>query len=108
MSENTDNWKEYSKLVLKELETLARGIDELKVEIRDIYQNFAVLQNHSTRIEDLQKWQSRINDVASPIQLKDHIETIADLKSFKIKAITIFAVIQFIMAAAVFIMEFFK
>lgn len=102
MSNDENGWSEYSKLVLKELETLAKGIDGLKSEIGDLKQDLLVMKNHANRIDDLQVWKGRIDDVASPTQLKEHIESIGDLKSFKTKAITVFAVVQFLMGFAVF------
>jgi hypothetical protein len=102
MSNDENGWSEYSKLVLKELETLAKGIDSLKTEIGEIKQELIVMKNHANRIDELQAWKGRVDDVASPTQLKEHIDTIAELRSFKTKAVTVFAVIQFLMAFALF------
>ena len=102
MPNEENGWSEYSKLVLKELETLAKGIDSLKSEIGDLKEELVVMKNHATRIDELQTWKGRVDDVASPTQLKEHINDISDLKSFKTKAVTIFAVVQFLMGAILF------
>ena len=52
------------------------------------------------------KWKERIDEVASPSQLKDLQDQVEDLKLFKTKAVTIFAVVQFAMAAIVFAQRF--
>jgi hypothetical protein len=44
--------------------------------------------------------------VVSPSQLRENIKSIDDLKQFKTKAITVFAVVQFIMAASVALARF--
>lgn len=96
MSEN--GWAEYSRLVLKELETLASGIDSLRVELQDVKQELAKMQVREDRVEELKVWKDKVDDVASPSQLKEAIQEIEQLKEFKTKAITIFAVVQFGMA----------
>jgi len=107
MSGNENGWSEYSKLVLKELETLAKGIDSVKDEMGDLKQELIVLKNQQARIDELREWKGRIDDVVSPVQLKDMTADVAELKAFRTKAITVFAVIQFLMAAIVFTQNFF-
>jgi len=102
MNDNEDSWPEYSRLVLKELESLADGLSILKSDIDAIKQDMGTVKYCTERYYDLQTWKNRIDDVASPVQLKEHVASISDLKSFKTKAITIFAVIQFLMAFALF------
>jgi hypothetical protein len=96
MSEN--GWAEYSRLVLKELETLASGIDSLRVELQDVKQELAKMQVREDRVEELKVWKDKVDDVASPSQLKEAMQEIEQLKEFKTKAITVFAVVQFGMA----------
>lgn len=102
MSNDENGWSEYSKLVLKELETLAKGIDGLKAEIGELKQELVVMKNHANRIDELAAWKGRIDDVASPTQLKSHVDSIGELQSFKTKAITVFTVVQFLMGFALF------
>ena len=104
---NSDNgWGEYSRLVLKELETLANGIKELNESLQDVKKEIAVIRAREDKVQELIKWKDRIDEVASPSQLKELQQQVEDLKLFKTKAITIFAVVQFAMGAIVFAMNF--
>ena len=101
-----NGWGEYSRLVLKELETLARSIDSLRGELREVKQEIAKMQVREDKVTEIVKWKERIDEVASPSQLKDLQDQVEELKLFKTKAVTIFAVIQFAMAAIVFAQRF--
>ena len=98
-SEN--GWSEYSKLVLKELETLAGAITSLNSEIQELKQEIARMREREDRVDELRAWEDKIDEVASPTQLGTALKEVDDLKQFKTKAVTIFAVVQFIMAAAI-------
>jgi hypothetical protein len=101
-----NGWGEYSRLVLKELETLASGIESLRTELQEVKQELAKMQVREDAVKEIKIWKDKIDEVASPSQLKDAIKEIEELKLFKTKAVTIFAVIQFAMAAIVFAMRF--
>lgn len=101
-----NGWGEYSRLVLKELETLASGIESLRTELQEVKQELAKMQVREDKVQEIVKWKQRIDEVASPTQLKDLQEQVEDLKLFKTKAVTIFAVVQFGMAAIVFLQRF--
>jgi len=104
---NNDNgWGEYSRLVLKELETLASGIKELNESINDMKREMTEIRAKEDKVQELVKWKERIDEVASPSQLKDLQMQVEDLKLFKTKAVTIFAVVQFGMGAILFFAEF--
>jgi len=104
---NNDNgWGEYSRLVLKELETLASGIKELNDSINDMKREMTEIRAKEDKVQELVKWKERIDEVASPSQLKDLQMQVEDLKLFKTKAVTIFAVVQFGMGAILFFAEF--
>jgi uncharacterized protein YoxC len=105
-SEN--GWTEYSRLVLKELETLASGIKELNESINDMKREMTEIRAKEDKVQELVKWKERIDEVASPTQLKELQEQVDELKSFKTQAVTVFAVVQFAMAAIVFAMKFFE
>ena len=98
---NQNGWNEYSRLVLKELETLASSIDGLRTELQDIKQDMAAMRVREDKIDELKAWKEKIDEVASPTQLKEMVGEIDGLKQFKTKAVTVFAVVQFLMAAAV-------
>jgi len=64
MSEN--GWAEYSRLVLKELETLATGIEALRSELQDVKQELAKMQVREDKVDELKTWKEKIDEVASP------------------------------------------
>ena len=99
---NENGWGEYSKLVLKELETLAQGIKDLNDSISDMRKEITEIRAKEDKILEITQWKQRIDEVASPTQLKELKQEVDDLKMFKTKAVTIFAVIQFAMAAILF------
>lgn len=108
-NDNQNGWNEYSKLVLKELETLADGIDNLRGEIQEVKQEMVKIQAREDRVEEIKQWKEKLDDIASPSQLKSLVDEVESLKVFKTKSITIFAVVQFAMAATVWALNvFFK
>lgn len=95
-NKNQNGWNEYSKLVLKELERLNDNYESLRDELVSLR---GEVGKHDT--ESIKKWKDSIDDVFSPSQMKELREEVDSLKSFKTTAITIFAVIQFLMALMV-------
>tara|TARA_R110002167_G_scaffold199377_1_gene402605 strand:- start:599 stop:928 length:330 start_codon:yes stop_codon:yes gene_type:complete len=106
MANNEQNgWNEYSKLVIAELERLNDGITKLNSEIQDLKGEIKELKVKEDFAKEFWKWKQAVDEVASPSQLKYTIKDVADLKTFKTQAITIWAVVQLITAA---IITFFK
>lgn len=97
---NENGWGEYSRLVLKELETLASSITALNSEIQELKQEIARMREREDRVDELRAWKANIDEIASPTQLQTKFNEVEELKQFKTKAVTIFAVVQFIMATA--------
>ena len=106
MTNDNNGWGEYSRLVLKELETLAQGIKDLNDSLNDMKREITEIRAREDKVQELVKWKDRIDEVASPTQLEKLKEEVEDLKMFRTKAVTIFAVIQFLMAAVVFAQRF--
>ena len=106
-SDSQNGWNEYSRLVLKELETLAASISALREELQDVKQELAKMQVREDKIDELKAWKANIDEIASPSQLQSKFNEVEDLKQFKTKAVTIFAVVQFLMATAVALTKFF-
>ena len=106
MTNDSNGWGEYSRLVLKELETLAAGIKDLNDSLNDMKREITEIRAREDKVHELVKWKERIDEVASPTQLKELQEQVEDLKSFKTQAWTVFAVVQFGMGAIVFAMKF--
>ena len=65
------------------------------------------MQVREDRVDELKVWKEKVDEIASPSQLQAALKEIEDLKLFKTKAVTIFAVVQFAMGAIVFAMRFF-
>ena len=105
-SDSQNGWNEYSRLVLKELETLAEGIEGLRGEMQDLKQELALQKVKEDKVEDLRSWKERVDEIASPTQLKTLVDEVESLKSFKTKAITGFVVVQFLMGLVVWVMKF--
>lgn len=91
---DTDGWETYSKLVLQQLETLGNGIEALAYELQIMKEQLTELKATEDRVQDLKTWKEKMDDVASPSQLKAAMAQIEDLKIFKTKAVTIFMVVQ--------------
>ena len=104
---NQNGWNEYSRLVLKELETLSDGIDGLKTEIQNVKQEIAKMQVREDKVDELKVWKEKIDDVASPTQLKELVNEVESLKTFKTKAITMFAAVQVAMGLFVWALKVF-
>ena len=103
-----NGWNEYSRLVLKELETLSDGIESLRSEIQDVKQEIAQMKVREEKLEELRVWKERIDDIASPTQLSSLVKEVEDLRIFKTRAITIFAVVQFAMGAVIWVLNVMK
>ena len=101
MTGGENGWGEYSKLVLKELETLAAGMAAMQKDLELVKHELAALKAKEDKVQELVQWKQRIDDVASPVQLKELGDTVDDLKMFKTKAVTIFIVVQTIVGIAI-------
>jgi predicted nuclease with TOPRIM domain len=106
MSEN-QAWDNYSKLILQQLETLTKGVEALREDLQAVKQDLIQLKAREDRVNELKIWKDRIDEVISPPQLKELVTEVDELVTFKIKAITIFVVIQAIMGLILAFLEFF-
>lgn len=106
MSRNEQNgWNEYSRLVLKELETLSDGIESLQQELQSVKEEIAKMQVKEEKIDELKAWKEKVDEVVSPSQLLELKKEVESLNAFKTRAITAFTVIQFVMAGYVWMMK---
>ena len=96
----SNSWETYSKLVLQQLETLSTGIAALRGELQDVKNQLVELKAKEDKVEDIKIWKEKMDDVASPPQLKTALKDIEDLKLFKTKAVTMFMVAQSVMGLA--------
>jgi vacuolar-type H+-ATPase subunit I/STV1 len=100
-------WESYSRLVLQQLESLSKGIDALRDELQDVKQQLAELKVKEDKVQELKEWKGKMDEVISPTQLKTALVELDDLKLYKTKAITVFAVVQFMMATALALSQFY-
>ena len=103
---NNQGWETYSKLVIQQLETLNTGIESMRKELQDVKEQITKIKAKEDRLEELKAWKDKIDDVASPTQMKYAFRELEDLRTFKTKAVTIFMVVQFAMAVAVVVSRF--
>ena len=103
-----NGWNEYSRLVLKELETLGDNLENLRVEIQEVKQDIAKIQVREDKVDEIRQWKERVDDVCSPTQLKALVSEVENLRTFKTRSVTIFAVIQFAMAATIWVLNVMK
>lgn len=101
-----NGWNEYSKLVLKELESLSISIDNLNIEIQDIKREMVETRAKEDRVTELKAWKEKVDEVCSPTQLKELVIKVDELNSFKIKAIGVFIAVQFLMGFAAWYAKF--
>ena len=100
MAPSDNGWNEYSRLVLEQLESLSVGIDAVRDEMQGIKQELAIMKAKEDRITDIKTWKEKIDDIASPTQLKSTLKEVEELKLFKTKAIAIFMAVQTMMGLA--------
>tara|TARA_Y100000114_G_scaffold14058_3_gene11398 strand:- start:2985 stop:3413 length:429 start_codon:yes stop_codon:yes gene_type:complete len=75
-----NGWNEYSRLVLNELETLSSGIAGINKEIQEIRQELVALKTKEDKVEELISWKKRVDEIASPTQLKEMKNELSDLQ----------------------------
>jgi len=97
---DANGWETYSKLVLQQLETMSSGIEALRIELQDVKGQLTELKAKEDRVQDIKAWKEKLDDVASPPQIKVALQEIEELKEFKTKAVTMFMVVQALMASA--------
>jgi hypothetical protein len=103
---NDQGWETYSKLVLQQLETLNTGIEGMRAELQLVKEQITKIKAKEDRLEELKAWKDKIDEVVSPSQMKYAMRELENLRTFKTKAVTIFAVVQFAMGAIIFAMNF--
>ena len=79
----------------------------MRDEIQHVKQEIAKMQVREDKVDELKSWKEKVDEVASPTQLKELLTQVEDLKTFKTKAITVFAVVQFAMALSIWFLKIF-
>jgi TolA-binding protein len=107
-NESQNNWSEYSKLVITELERLNDGITKLNDEMQYLKREIAELKIKEDNVKELKRWKDTMDDVTSPSQLKETIKDVTELKTFKAQAITVWVVVQIIFGILITILQLMK
>ena len=76
MSNANNGWETYSKLVLQQLETMSSGIEALRAELQDMKGQLTELKAKEDRVQDLKAWKEKMDDVASPPQIREALQEI--------------------------------
>jgi uncharacterized protein YoxC len=104
---DNNGWDQYSKLVLRELESLAAGVNGLKTEIEGLKREITELRAKEDKVAELIDWKKRVDEVASPSQIRDLQKQVANLQDFKVKATTAFVAVQMVVAGAFALLKLF-
>lgn len=94
MAPTENGWNEYSRLVLEQLEALSISVEGLRSEMQELRQELAIMKAKESQVAELKVWKEKIEDFASPRQMRLALNEIEELKMFKTKAVTIFMVVQ--------------
>jgi prefoldin subunit 5 len=62
MTGNDNGWNEYSRMVLKELESLAIGINGLRTEIEGLKREITELRAKEDKVSEIAEWKRRIDE----------------------------------------------
>jgi TolA-binding protein len=82
---NDQGWETYSKLVLQQLETLNSGIESMRVELQLVKEQITKIKAKEDRLEELKAWKDKVDEVASPSQMKYAFRELENLKHLKQK-----------------------
>lgn len=100
-SETKDWIKEVNQKISK-LDKIEEALDDLKDWKKEIDETMSV-----TDMNNMVEWKKKIEDIVSPSQLKEHINDIGKLKTFRTKATMIWVIIQAIILILYFLNEAF-
>ena len=100
MAENKDTWADYSKLVLKELERLNENHEKMRTDFDTRLNEMSLKLNYIKGVEKTvnqnSDWIQRVNDIWSPIQMKEAKDEIYRQKNRWVAVIAIMSFIQIV------------
>ena len=73
----------------------------MREELQEVKSELIELRAKEDRIQEIRVWKEKLDDVASPPQLREAMKDLSDLKEFKTKAMTVFMVVQVLMGAMI-------
>ena len=112
MADNNETWGDYSKLVLKELERLNDNYERMRLDIdfRFNQMNSVLSDFKSTEkvVNEQKLWIEKVNDVWSPVQMKEAKDELYKQKNKWVATIAVLAFIQILIGIFVAISPTFK
>ena len=109
MSTENNTWGDYSKLVLRELERLNDNYERMREDIdtrfKEMNNSLSDFKNTEKIVFDQKTWIEKVNDVWSPVQMKEAKD---ELYSQKNKWVATIAIITFIQIAISILVLFMK
>ena len=81
-------------------------MEGVRKDIQDVKRDIAKIETRESKVDEMREWKSKMDEAATPTQVKEIVRQVDDLKTFKTKAITVFAVVQFLMAGLTLLMRF--
>jgi ribosomal protein L11 methylase PrmA len=110
MTENSSSWIEYSRLVLNELERLNENHERMREDLterfEEITQSLTEFKNTERQVQDQKLWIEKVNDVWSPVQMKEAKDELYRQKNKWVAAIAIISVLQVILTIILSIWKF--
>lgn len=100
MSDNISNngWSEYGRLVLKELERLNDGQEQLRKDLDDKFNELNLkiseFKNTEKDVDDLKTWREKVIEVWSVTQMKQAKDELYDQKNKWAKVVGIMIAVQ--------------
>jgi len=100
MGDNNDTWADYSKLVLKELERLNENHEKMRTDFDTRLNEMSLKLNDIKGVEKTvnqnSDWIQRVNDIWSPLQMKEAKDEIYRQKNRWVAVIAIMSFIQIV------------
>ena len=114
---NNIGLSEYNRIVIAQLESINASIQSMSTKLNELENNVLALNIKEDRVNSLLEWK---NEVVSTVSISDlekikrksydfnsedineMKKQIASLNEFKIRAVTVFSVVQFIMTLLLF------
>lgn len=109
MSIEKETWSDYSKLVLKELERLNDNYERMRqdmdIRFQEINSNLSEFKNTEKTVFDQKMWIEKVNDVWSPVQMKEAKDEIYSQKNKWIATIAILTFVQILVGILIAIKD---
>jgi hypothetical protein len=105
MAESKDSWADYSKLVLKELERLNENHEKMRSDF-DLRLNEMNLKLNDVKgieksVNQNSEWIQKVNDVWSPVQMKEAKDELYRQKNRWVAAIAVMSFIQILVGIVI-------